>query len=1120
MLGKGRFQRGQIKRYEPLSLHSLKTGRVSPRQTEKLFKNRDDEAVPIRLWPHIFARKPAHSTAQKTGLPDVIAPIVTEAVLLRDGHIRPGRTLVPRDLLEPLGAGSFSIGTVESQDRYLAHCDYSTTGAVSAENWANYLEFCDALLTAVAGAPLADSTAFTEQRAGFFEAADIATAMTKGILALYDDLLSRENLPPLMRNYARLSPAPLSDGVPKPYALADRMGHANDQFSVAPDQRQVLARLAKAGDGEIIAVNGPPGTGKTTLLLSAIAGAWVKAAAAGGDPPVIIAASANNQAVTNIIDAFGKDYARGSGAFAGRWLPDINSFGMFLSSAAREAEASARYQTESVIRQLESPAYVAKARIAYLEKARTAFAEPFEAVTQVTARLQAMIKAKLALIQAVDTAHSTATQAQAALAKELGPSPDDTRSERRKWRDAAAQSVEKAQVLAEKWGQHVANESALLGVFSFLPPVARKRLAGAHNVFRAAGFGALADRLSRLADCRAAVKKLQQAAAEDLEAATKALARGAALIARNAAAQAHLATAISQISPRLAGAELDAIDRHMDCHIRFPLFLLATHYWEGRWLAEMDSLLPEIADEQKRTGKKSVVPRWYRRMMLTPCAVATFATLPSKMTCRAKRGSAFVNEYLYGFIDLLIIDEAGQVLPEVAAPSLALAKQALVVGDRQQIAPISNIQKMTDLGNLRKYGLAPADMDEPALSAQLSAGYLSHRGSAMACAQNATRTQPYPALDRGLYLFEHRRCVDEIIAFCNTLCYQGHLQPKRGPAPKTPLPPMGYLHIEGATFYAGGSRFNPAEARSIAAWLAAHRARLERQHGTRLEDIVAIVTPFGQQARALRQACASLGIRTQGNGAMTIGTVHALQGAERAIVLFSPVYTKGEDGGFIDASPSMLNVAVSRAKDHFLVFGDMDLFSRAPQSTPRGVLGRFLFSRPENALTFEMQPREDLVQKAAEIRMLRDADAHDIFLRDTLASARKSVEIVSPWIIKATMEKTGLLALMAQAVARGVEIDIYADPGLNTKPDPAGGSQFEAAAVALADIGVRLHGVQQLHSKIVSADADVFCIGSFNWLSADRAGRYARHETSLVYSGAQMAGEIERFRQNLDLRVA
>ena len=61
------------------------------------------------------------------------------------------------------------------------------------------------------------------------------------------------------------------------------------------------------------------------------------------------------------------------------------------------------------------------------------------------------------------------------------------------------------------------------------------------------------------------------------------------------------------------------------------------------------------------------------------------------------------------------------------------------------------------------------------------------------------------------------------------------------------------------------------------------------------------------------------------------------------MVIFSPVYSKHADGGFIDKSTSMLNVAVSRAKNTFLVFGDMDTFELVPRGSPRGQLAALLF---------------------------------------------------------------------------------------------------------------------------------------------------------------------------------
>ena len=134
------------------------------------------------------------------------------------------------------------------------------------------------------------------------------------------------------------SPPP-NPALPAHSAFTERLAHASDQYPLAAAQRDALAHLLRGAHGDILAVNGPPGTGKTTLLLSVVASLWAEAALKESEPPVIVAASTNNQAVTNIIDAFGKDFARGSGIFAGRWLPDIASFGG-LFSRTRQRKSS------------------------------------------------------------------------------------------------------------------------------------------------------------------------------------------------------------------------------------------------------------------------------------------------------------------------------------------------------------------------------------------------------------------------------------------------------------------------------------------------------------------------------------------------------------------------------------------------------------------------------------------------------------------------------------------------------------------------------------------------------------------------------------------------------------
>ncbi|NMN70842.1 phospholipase D-like domain-containing protein [Rhizobium sp. 57MFTsu3.2] len=118
------------------------------------------------------------------------------------------------------------------------------------------------------------------------------------------------------------------------------------------------------------------------------------------------------------------------------------------------------------------------------------------------------------------------------------------------------------------------------------------------------------------------------------------------------------------------------------------------------------------------------------------------------------------------------------------------------------------------------------------------------------------------------------------------------------------------------------------------------------------------------------------------------------------------------------------------------------------------------------------------------------------------------------------MERVGLLVAFEAAVQRGAVIDVFVDPLLNSGQAADGLTQMEAVEKAFSKIGVRLHKLPNLHSKIVAIDSDLLCIGSYNWLSADRHGQYARHETSFVYRGRHLEEEISTIVGSLRRRVA
>ena len=269
------------------------------------------------------------------------------------------------------------MGTVADLDTFLTGSPFSSRaeGEPHGGAWQTYREDCRRLLDAVAGGWPQEGGEYEKTAKGLIEVAGDAAATTRQILALYDNILATAKEALLLENYAVMGKRPATPSLDGPHAFAGILGHATDAFPLADKQRDVLAHLAVAEDGEILAVNGPPGTGKTTMLLSAIAGEWVRAARVGDDPPVVAASSTDNQAVTNIIDAFGKDFAHGEGDFAGRWLPGIGSFGLYLPSRTREAKASQTYQIESFFEGLETEDYLRDATAAYLAAAKIALPE-------------------------------------------------------------------------------------------------------------------------------------------------------------------------------------------------------------------------------------------------------------------------------------------------------------------------------------------------------------------------------------------------------------------------------------------------------------------------------------------------------------------------------------------------------------------------------------------------------------------------------------------------------------------------------------------------------------------------------------------------------------------------
>lgn len=1130
---KGILTKKDIASFLQVNRDIRKTGKLDVATVEKIFGDEDKKTTVVKVIyrPNIKTLKLTHGNSQKGIYPAIFTALICPLWVNRAGLLFPaGPVTVPRDLLSPLDNYQITLGSVESLDDFLTKSNLIvlSEGEVpdkvdkaqllqQEDRWGEYILHCVDLYRKVCTKDDKNELdiLYTQPEYSWVVKSDQSTGMSKKILELYDSIISKKPELALFKSYAKRQTSNFEDCIKPEKSISIRNGHSSDSYALADAQRDALTHALCMQDGDVLAVNGPPGTGKTTYVLSVVASMWVDAALKQTTAPVIFAASTNNQAVTNIIDAFGKDFSEGEGPLSGRWLPDVKSYGAYFPSMSRQEEAQKKFQTKAFFDAVEDSDYVERAEYFFLEQAKKMTdACSIEAVQEF---LHSELSSYQSQLKKIETSWSELCDVREQVLAEMGETPELILKELERSLLDSEELFQRTSRDRKKWKQFLASESFWLNTFSWLKSIRRKRdlqrelFISEHlskDILDLVNNLDTEDIETTLMNYQAKMDKQSQRLSTDYN-------KKKALLVNQKGIEDCWGALAKSLDISTTTPSFDAVDKRADIKIRFVMFRLAVHYWEASWLIENKKIGKDLNGLKKKKGKSTVIPRWQRRMMLTPCIVSTFHSLPSLIAGTAFNEGNFEEEYLFNFIDLLIVDEAGQVSPEVAGGAFALAKKSLVIGDIHQIEPVRSITSAIDVGNLFTQNLITQRDDYETV---LNNGRSVVNGSVMHVAQAASRFQYQKEMESGMYLREHRRCFDEIIMFCNDLCYQGVLLPKRGSASNDTLyPAFGYLHIDGkAEQQAGGSRFNSLEADTIANWLEKNRERIELKYGgekkLKLENIVGIVTPFKAQVNQIENQCAKYGIKVGKNAdELTVGTVHALQGAERQLIIFSPVYSRHNNGSFIDSSQSMLNVAVSRAKDSFLVFGDMDVISGTASTEPRGILAKYLFEKEGNELFFSAKKRSDLLDLCGEPKLINNAKEHDEYIIELLGEVKTQVTIVSPWVQLAKLESTGILNSLKATLSRNVTINFYTDRYFNTttnnKFDAEKEKTFISCCEYLASLGVCVSVIKGVHSKLIMADDCHVSVGSFNWFSAARNGVYVNMETSFVYTG-ELKNEI------------
>ena len=243
--------------------------------------------------------------------------------------------------------------------------------------------------------------------------------------------------------------------------------------------------------------------------------------------------------------------------------------------------------------------------------------------------------------------------------------------------------------------------------------------------------------------------------------------------------------------------------------------------------------------------------------------------------------------------DMVIMDEASQCNTAVSLVPIVRGRNLMLVGDPQQLNPVILLDEMTNAKLKKRYAVS----DE--YDYRKSSVYKTY----LAC----------DAVSDEILLHNHYRCHKNIIEFNNRKYYNSRLNIMSESKEEQPL-----IYMDMEESYTDLKNTAPAEVQEIVKYAA--------QNG---EKSIGVITPFVNQRKLIEEALQQAKI-----GNVTCGTVHAFQGDEKDIVLFSTAITDQTQAGsyeWLKNNKELINVATSRARDQLIILSNRKNLERLHQ---------------------------------------------------------------------------------------------------------------------------------------------------------------------------------------------
>lgn len=360
---------------------------------------------------------------------------------------------------------------------------------------------------------------------------------------------------------------------------------------------------------------------------------------------------------------------------------------------------------------------------------------------------------------------------------------------------------------------------------------------------------------------------------------------------------------------------------------------------------------------------------------LDACTMAAYETLflliPVVSSTFASVQNLFRNAREENVIGTLIVDEAGQASPHMAAGALYRAKKAIIVGDPKQVEPVvTDDQDLLKQTYTEDFFRLYADKTN---SVQRFADLMNPYGT---CLENKAGEQEWV----GCPLLVHRRCISPMYDISNDISYNNIMKQKTLPPKKEKTELFladrsQWINVIGSEM-GRKNHFVPEQGDKVIELLEMAYQKSDTPDLYIISPFKSVVTGVADYIKKYAKAHPDSRLaQASGKGLQSwlrdnIGTVHKFQGKEAAEVIF--LLGCDTSAGALPAvrwvNNNIVNVAATRAKYRLYVIGDIRAWKESRcVSRAKAIIDTYAFEAIEKELKKEHVDSEKLVSLCGQI---------------------------------------------------------------------------------------------------------------------------------------------------------